>query len=323
MIRKNTSILAIILLAIFITSLIHIPTFNTNDNSPSDQISNKDKLDRDIPKEDPLEIEDLKISDISDELQNHNFSLDLFIDEDWLEVFFFQGLNSTKLNEIETDWIEIPRTNGSRVSFAYYLINLVNLSDGQSVMPSNFTTMKLSYSNQSLQRDEIGEINDLPQPNPNGLNGTISGIVDINETENARFVIWNDWDEDTNISYDAIMLINRKTQYSLESKFIPNKQNTQSDLIIWEINYEGHQNCLSYAGYVGIEDLENFTVGNVLGYDGKYWTPLNYSRNETGIFVNDPFLEYKIELQTPNYLTVVFNDNLTSSAPELRLYSTC
>ncbi len=323
MIRKNTSILTILLLTIFITSLIHIPTYSTNDNSPIDQISDNNQRDRDLPKKKPIELEDLKIADISDDQQNHNFSLDVFVDENWLEIFFFPGLNSTKLNEIETNWIEIPRTNGSRVSFTYFMTNLVNLSDGQSVMPSNFTTMKLSYENQSLEREEIGEINDLEQPNKDGLNATISGMVDINKTKNARFVVWNDWDENTNISYNAIMLINRKTQYNLTSKFIPTKENTKSDAITWEINFEGHQNCLSYDGHVKIEELDNFTVENVLGYDGNYWTPLNYSRNETTVFISDSYLEYKIELQTPNYLTVLFNDNLTSRAPELRLYSTC
>jgi len=297
--------------------------FNTNENSPIHQIRNENQLDIDLPIEEPTDLEDLKTSDIIEEQLNHNFSLDVLVNESWTEIFFFPELNSTKLNEKETDWIEIPRTNGSRVSFIYFVSNLVNLSDGQSVMPSNFTTMKLSYSNQSLEREEIGEINDISQPNKDGLNGTISGIVDINETENARFVIWNDWVENTNISYNAIMLIAKKRQYSLTSKFIPTKENTQSDKITWEINFEGHQNCINYDGYVKIEELDNFTVGNVLGYDGNYWTPLNYSRNESCIFINDPFLEYKIELQTPNYLTILFNDNLTGMAPELRLYSTC
>ena len=298
--------------------------FYTNDNSPIDQISDDNQLDIDLPKEEPIDMEDLKTADISEDQQNHNFSLDVFVDENWVEYFVFPGLNSTKLNEIETNWIEIPRTNGSRVIFTYFMTKLVNSSDGLPVMPSNFTTMKLSYENQSLEREDIGEINDIqPQPNKDGLNATISGMVDINKTKNARFVVWNDWDENTNISYNAIMLINRKNQYNLTSKFIPTKENTQSDAITWEINIEGHQNCLSYDGYVKIEELDNFTVENVLGYDGNYWTPLNYLRNETCVFINETFSEYKIELQAPNYLSLVFNNNLTSEAPELNLYAKC
>ena len=322
--RKRISFV-LILIIVFSTSIIYLPT--NNKFLFSKQVDSINQTEEEIFDDESNCIECLKSADISEEQQNHNFSFNTLIKESWNQTFAFYELNSTKPDNSQTDRMILQNINISSMTFQFYMLNLINLSSGQSVMPSNFTTMKLSYYNETHEMEDIGEITDVSQPNPDGINGTLIGFVNINETSDAQFVVWNDWDEDTNISYNAYIFIQANREYKLNTRFVPTEENTQSNMITWELNYEGHHNQITsnqfYNASLKIEELNNFTIRNALGYDGDYWIPLDYSRNNTHIFINESYAQYKIELQTPNYLSVVFNNNLSSDKNELKLYATC
>jgi hypothetical protein len=329
--------LTLVLISIISISTINIPANYKKNLIIDNKILNDQKSDAPI-NEDPIEFENIKSADVAEEQQNHNFSLTAYIEENWTQNLLYLEMNSTKPDNSQTDWMVLQNTEGATIDAVnFYMINLMNLTSWALVYPSNFTTMYLSYLNESIGRERIGVVNNL-------LNDSIPVLgygqadyntpLKINDTDNAQFVVWNDWIENANISYTSLMFISAHREYDINTKFTPNKENTESDLISWEINYEGHLNALKngfnqfYDASIKIEELSNFTVKNVLGFDGKYWLPLNFSKNETHIsinynLINNSIEDFRIELQTPNYLSIVFNDNLTGITPELRLYANC
>jgi hypothetical protein len=323
--KRKIKSLAIVFIVLFtfntfglILNNFQIPnTTFKNSKKPYD----KDTFNEDTTNEEPFNIEPPKTADILEEQQNLNFSFNTNIEETWNKWYAFFNYNSTESND-SPDWMIIPDTKGRTFSFLLFLTNLENSSNGQSLNASNLHDMNFSYMNQSLVRENITKIVDHGY---HLINGTCSGTVTINETSDAEFVIWNDWIENTNVSYDVWFNIQGNKSSNVVTYFVPTPENTQSDTIIWELQYTADFISDEYDASLEIQELENFTINKVLGYDGQYWTPITYTKNDTHIFINETYREFKIELETPNYVSIVYNDNLTyeNNQNELRLYTTC
>ncbi|MFX0139261.1 MAG: hypothetical protein ACFFDN_36810, partial [Candidatus Hodarchaeota archaeon] len=323
--KKKKTLLAFLLIVLFtcntfglILNNYQIPN-TTHRNSK--QPSNKEAFDEDLINEEPIEIETPKTADFLEDQQNLDFSFNTTIEETWLQGYYFSNYNSTEGND-SPDWMNLTDIIGTTFSFILYLVNIKNSSDGQLLNASNLHDMYFSYINQSLVRENISKIFDHPY---HLINGTCLGTVTINEAFGAKFVIWNDWVENTNISYDAWMSIQLNKSSNVETHFIPTPENTQSDTITWELQYSGAHSSGDYDASLKVEELENFTIKRALGYNGQYWTPISYTNNETHIFIDEYFEEFKIELETPNYVSIIYNDNLTykNNKNQLQPYVTC
>ncbi|MFX1259341.1 MAG: hypothetical protein ACFFAN_15915 [Promethearchaeota archaeon] len=319
--EKTKIILVLMLFIIFLCSSIQIP--KTTKNPPYLEQNEQKDTSNDKPLDiEPLEkIENLKTA--GNPQQGYNFSFNTLINEELTNMAFgYINYNSTKPND-KTNWMVMPRTKGSNLEFIILIYNLTNTSSMKQIKPSDLNTMYLSYLNESLVRENISQVNDHPW----GVGyGYVMDQVKINESNDAQFVIWNDWAEATDIMYNATIWITSATRSrTTETKFIPSKENTQSNTIVWELSYQGYFNYGDYNASLEIAELNNFTIKTVSGYDGKYWTPINYSNDNTHIYINESFMEYKIELLTPNCIDVMYNENLTwvNSENELRLYVMC
>ena len=318
---QNKILYTLILAIVFTSVFIKIPTYSKNYTTTINQKNKNEQYNDDNIKEKPTDLVHLKTADYSQN-SNYNFSANIYLEEEWNQWFGYLNYNSTKPNDF-TNWIMAPNTRGFTLEFVLLVINLNDSSTGQPLLPSDLTTMKLSYYNESQEREEIGIINDfVPAINQFGINGTITGMVNSNETTDAQFVIWNDWLENINVSYNIFMNIQANKSRTLEANFFPTKENTQSDSILWEINYHTliHN---EYNATLDLSELDNFTVKNVLALDGAYWKPIIYEQDETYLYIiNKTYSDFRIELETPNYISVVYNDNLTQTKNELRLYAT-
>ncbi len=288
MIKKNKILLGLILLTIITNSIINFSLTPDNVSSLKQKSSNN-QLNEDLVKEEPFDLEPLKPADISEEQQNHNFSFNAIIKENWNQNFVFIEQNSTKLNDVETEWMILQDTEASFInSLDFYIVNLRNLTSMEPVYPSNFTTMYLSYLNESMVRENLSVVSD--HGNGVGWGQVHNSSLIINNSANAQFVVWNDWIEVTNISYSALIFMNAYREYNLTTKFVPTKENTQSNFINWELNYAGHPNDMkvdqNYDASIKIDDLDNLTVNRVLGFDGSHWLQLKCSTNKTDIAIS-------------------------------------
>ena len=319
--RNSRKMIIILILFAFIVSVININNSYKN-NSSSNEINVEKSKEIETKNEEPLVLEDLKSAGAESE-QLHNFSFTAKIQETWTEGVWFINNTSTKPN-VNTDWMIIPNTKNSTImGYACYINQLLNSSTYEDLEPSDLTTMKLSFMNESMERVNLSEFVIHKPYNQYFKFNSTGGPIKINESNDAEFVIWNDWEEDTNINYTAYMSIYASRSFFIETRFIPTIENIQSDIITWELLYDGHSKGY-YDASIRIDDLEKFTIAKVLGFDGSYWKPLDYTKDSTHIFLDDSCRKYKIELQTPNYLSIVYNDNLTwaTNSNKLQLYAT-
>jgi hypothetical protein len=86
--------MSLLLITIVLTSFYNIP-FECNQNEiiqyrESSSIHNEDEV-----KEEPINFENLKSADLTDEQLNHNFSFNTVIKESWNQTYSFWELNST------------------------------------------------------------------------------------------------------------------------------------------------------------------------------------------------------------------------------------
>ncbi|TFG25176.1 MAG: hypothetical protein EU529_01965 [Promethearchaeota archaeon] len=319
--RNNRKLIIFLIIFIFVVSAFNINSFYKN-NSSSNKINIEKSQEIEIINKNITDLEHLKSAGGGSE-QLHNFSFTARIQETWQEGIWFVNNTSTKPNE-NTDWMILPNTKNSTIlAFACYISQLLNSSTYEDLEPSDLTTMKLSFMNESMERVNLSEFVIHTPPEDWRKFNSSGGSIKINESNDAEFVIWNDWEENTNINYTAYMSIYASRIHYVETRFIPTIENTQSDIITWELLYDGHSQGY-YDGSIRIEDLEKFTIGKVLGFNGSYWKPLDYTKDNTHIFLSEGCRKYKIELQTPNYLSIVYNDNLTyaTNSNRLQLYAT-
>ncbi|MFX1337410.1 MAG: hypothetical protein ACFFDK_02245 [Promethearchaeota archaeon] len=324
--EKNKLIFSILLIIIFTSFLIHIPVANNNYNLKDDQIKIDNQSKKDLTKEISTDREGPKTADISEEHQNHNFSFEANLNEEWNREWFYENYNSTLGGALANNMLQWD-------VYGYYVLVELNITDLSNrdtkikLNPSDFSWMYLQVYNGTPQ----GWVNVAPVKDTGILGeGTCYQYLYINKSLPGAFKIAYSYDG-RDLIYNATIRFRRILQRDLITYFKPTNENTQSDEIIWEINYF-RLNSLSWyiLGYynasVTIEELENFTIRSVQGYDGQYWAPLNYTKDNTNIFINESFWEYKIELQTPNLVSIIsYNDNLTyaTGSNELQLYVKC
>ncbi len=332
--KKNLKILGVILIFLFtlniFTGIINLGIIPANNQKKLENAPILDIKDEEIITEKPINKESPKTANSAEFYSNFTFNTS--VEERWKEEFIFLDINSSKDNENETEWMKIKRVKGAYMDYELNMVNLQNLTSYQYMYPSNFTTMKLSFLNESYEREELGVIRENDDKNVG--KGNFTGQMQINETDDVSFIVWNDWLEDTNISFSVIFDFEANRNYTVETQFIPTIENTDMDYLTWELNIEGHgdlttqlvpSNCYEYDSTLEILALQNFTIRQALGYDGHSWAPIDYTRDATHIYFNEPFQEYRIELTTPNYISIVYNDNLTfrDGKNELDLYVTC
>ncbi|GAG86529.1 unnamed protein product, partial [marine sediment metagenome] len=291
--KRNIKSLSIVLIVLFtfntfglILKNYQIPN-TTSKNSKNS--SDKDTFNEDTTNEDPINKDLPKTADLLEEQQKLNYSFNTYIDEVWSSSYYLRDQNSTLPNDSTTPMI-LPDTKGTTLTFTMLLQNITNTTSGKFILPSDLHYMNLYYFNLSLEMENISTIEDYLMVNPYFFNGTITDTVNINETSDAEFVILNDWAENTNVTYHAYWIYQANWSYSFETKFIPTPENTQSDIITWDLHYVGHQSG-DYDAELEITELENFTIRRALGYDGSYWRPMNYTTDATHIYLNESYLE--------------------------------
>ena len=283
--------------------------FSSNDKSTNDQISDNNQLDRDLPKEEPIEFEQLNQLKTADQPESGlNFSFYSKIDDIWNSTWYFE-------NYEQFEDIELPFTEGHNVSYIITISDLKNKTTMQPLLPSDIDQINayfiLGYKNGTYTYKLLSGINDL---NYQWLNGCVAFPDDVPGT----FLIASN----TSIIYNVSISLNSTRSETIRTDFIPEPENTLSEVINWELRVPGYAPG-NYSGILEVEDISKFTLHRVLGNEEGYWRPINYTKIGTQFFFNESYLEFMIELQTPNYISVTFNDNLTASNNELRLYTTC
>ena len=318
---KNKKIIIFILIIVFTISIFEIPLINQVIHT-SNQKASKKSYDETPPKEEktfkeePVEEKSPVTASHSELEQNYTFSFDTSVSESWNQTWTYSGLTNNTL-------IIQNVFGGFNVSFQFNISNLRNAT-GDLINPSDLGSFGMvQYNGTDIVYPPSFDITDAP-----GLgNGTTSGKVYIPENVDGMFYLFasNKTFNQTSVSFDAIMHFNATRNRNITTEFLPSIENTKSDLITWDLNYyHGFSGEGQYSAILKPENFSDFTLKKVLGKEGSYWKTVNYIKTSTSIIINESYLEYIIELQTPNYLSIVYNDNLTlPDNNELRLFITC
>ena len=310
--KTSKNILILILIIIFSVSIFELPTSNQKDSKKSfdDNLLDEEEktfIDEPSNPESPLTASPIELE------QEYDFSFNTTIDETFNMSWSYENYQNHT-------WMLQPELKGYDVTFQLNITNLRN-STNDLVDPDFFLGIGLLFYNFSQLGDWKGvyyTVSDAP-----GIgNCTSNGKVYINETMGGYFRI--DTAPYQNCTFDAVLYFNLSRSRMVETEFIPTIENTEADLITWELNFFGFPVGGNYRAIIKPENFTDFTLKNVLGKDLSYWRPINYTKIGNEITVNESYLEYLIELQTPNYLSIVYNDNLTlPDNNELRLYISC
>jgi hypothetical protein len=328
MIKKKIKYAGIVLILLFALNIFSVIVYNSgipaNNHKKSGKIPEMDELidkDDDTIDENPIMEDAPKTSSAIELEQDYDFSFNTTIDETFNNTWSYTNLqNNTFFNQ---------DVKGLDVTFQLNITNLRN-STNDLVDPSFFNALVLTFWNFSIpgqNKAEYFPISDAPGTG----NCTSSGEVYINETYGGYFKV------DTlnkNCTFDALMYFNGTKTRNITTEFIPDTENTDTDLITWDLNYQpAVTNVDNYNAILNIENYSDFTINSVAGKEAGYWKPINYTETATGFKFNETFEEISIELTTPNYISIVYNDNLTFLDPftgkgepddyELRLYVTC
>ena len=184
---------------LFVVIIFFLFTFNTfglilnNFQVPNKTYKNsekpydKDTLNKETTDEEPINIEPPKTADISQEQQEHNFSLSININDGWNESWYYKNCNSTK-NVYETSLIAQLGTQGYNVSYELNIFDITNTSSSQLIYPSDLHYMSLFIN---VNGTPQGWVN-LSLFNDNGLGkGIKKGYLCINESFPGFFAIFN------------------------------------------------------------------------------------------------------------------------------------
>ncbi|MFX1297959.1 MAG: hypothetical protein ACFFD2_24310 [Promethearchaeota archaeon] len=322
--KKNLKILGIILIFIFtlniFTGIINQGIIPANNKKKSDEDSIINNRNEEIIKDELNNKESPKTSGPIELEQDYDFSFNTTIEDTW--IYNYKDLNSTAPG----DWMHQPDPKGYDVFFKLYITNLRNAT-GDLVNPDFFLGIIVQFWNFSK-----GSPDAFPVSNAPGLgNCTSQGRIYVNETMGAYFRLASF----PSANYSATMYFNITRSKQIKTEFIPNTENTDSDLITWNIvdlqpKFIGD----NYSINLVIENFTYFTLKSIAGKQGAYWQPVSsYAETATGIRIYDYFDEYSVELTTPNYISILYNANLTfvnrftgTGDPddhELHLYVTC
>ncbi|MFX0139508.1 MAG: hypothetical protein ACFFDN_38055, partial [Candidatus Hodarchaeota archaeon] len=339
--KKNIKLFGFILIFLFtfitISFILNISEIPATDYMKSDKDANIDKKNEEIIVEKKIKEDTPKTSNSFE--SSLNFSFNTRIVEVANDSWSYIKYNVTEgVFGKGTDIMVQEAYNGSNSSFEFYITDLINASSPtkDTLRPNDIGPMNyLSYEGKPEPSWEIFAIND---DGPG--KGNSSGYVHLNDTTpfGASAVIYT-YDGITNITYNAtLLLINAISNKTEKATFIPSIENTQSDFIEWEIQFDNKYFYDFYGQwqrlpdeYKAIIELDNiFTFSSALGRSGMYWNPLNYDRNSTHLMIYGSYEEYKINFYSPNLISATYNDNLTiphiytkEGKNELHLNVTC
>ena len=314
--KKKLKLIVIILILLFTLDIFGV-IFNNNIIPADKQMGSakdfkKELINEEITNEERNQIESPKTASHVELEQEYDFSFNTSIDETF-------NMSWSYNNYQNNTWMTQPELKGYNVRFQLNITNLRN-STNDLVDPDFFAAIVVTFWNFSKipNKAEYFALSDAPGTG----NCTSNGNVYINETYGGYFKI--DTAGNVLCTFDAVMYFNLSRSRIVETEFIPTIENTETDLITWELIFSGFSVGGNYRAVLIPENFSDFMLKNVLGKELTYWRPINYTTTPTNIIINELYEEYLIELQTPNYLSIVYNDNLTlPDKNELRLSIAC
>lgn len=333
--KKNLKILGVILIFLFslniFTGIINQGIIPANNQKKSENEPILDIKDEETINEEPLNKESPKTAGSIELEHDYDFSFNTTIDEVWNNSLSFTDYNTSGSGP--SFWMQVPEPKGRIVSFQFNISNLRN-STGDLIdkdfFSGPFEGISVQFWNYSKvgngDKSEYFQIQDAP-----GLgNSTCKFKAYINETYGAVLRLASL----PYATYDAVIYLNISESNIIKTEFIPDTENTDSDSITWDLNYQSSISAEgNYSANLQIENFSDFTLKSVAGKNEGYWQPITYIITATGIILNEHFDEFSIQLTTPNYISIIYNDNLTFIDPltgkgtpndnELHLSVTC
>ncbi|MFX0189063.1 MAG: hypothetical protein ACFE8A_15165 [Candidatus Hodarchaeota archaeon] len=320
--RKSRKLIVISMIFIIIASAINIKKIS-NENTSSDEIEVEKSFNKEKIKDEPLSIEQPKTAGPSG--QSYNFTFNTTIYETWNRTWVYPWSFSNRGGDDSFSWLIQYDTVGYSVFYEFNITDLINMSDigFPKLYPSTINLALEQYNDTGIW-EHVAYINDGAAIG----DGYCSGFINMEPYLPGAFRVTYDYFGKTNITYYPIMKFWRNPfQSEIRTEFIPDTQNTQSDLIKWELTYENFLPgyILGYRANLTIENFTFFTLREIKGRKGLYWEPINYTMNNDFLIITESAEEYIIELQTPNYVSIIYNDNLTwkTNSNELNLHTTC
>ncbi len=308
--KKKKLLTVLILTLVFTSSLFYITKIGNNDDLTTDNNTKIHQLNDDLTKEDPTDFEELdQLKTANGQSESSlNFSFDSKLDDVWNSTWYFENYESFQD-------LELPYTEGHNVSYLISINDLRNKTTMQPILPSDLSAngyyFILAYRNGTYTLEFLAGITDFTYQ-------SLEGNVAFPNNVPGTFLIASN----ASIIYNVTITLNSTRSEIIRTEFIPDPDNTITDMINWELRFSGYAPG-NYSGVLEVDEISKFTLHRVLGNEEGYWRPINYTKIGTQFFFNKSYLEYLLELRTPNYLSVTFNDNLTVSNNELRLYATC
>ncbi len=339
--KKNLRILGIILISLFtlsiFTGIINQGIIPANNQKKLENDPILDIKDKDIIKEEPINKKSPKTAGPIE--TGLNFSFDVEIHEIANNSFSYVNYNSTG-----GGYGGKPPTNfmfqwfyySTNASFEFYLTDLINATSPtkDELRPNDFAGMAYScYAGPIAPGGwEQFTINDDGPGQGNASGYCHLGYIAPIFPFGASTISYT-YTGLTNITYNGTLyFFNAISNNTAKASFKPTIENTQTDLIEWELNYDNRYFNPSpydlpdqYRAEILLDD--SFIVGNVKGRSptiDDYWDALPYYRNSTHLIIYGSYEEYKITFYSPNYVSITYNDKLEMyGLNELRLNVTC
>jgi len=245
--------------------------------------------------------------ELSGDYKMHNFTYTLYGRDYWNKTWSYENLyNAT--------WFSQPETAGYEVTWEFNITDLKDNTTKALINVGAITNLYLFY-NDGVTLQALNPIQ------PDGLGrGTLTGYTKLPSSLDGQFIVIG-WTYSNKFVFNATMRFWANKSGVLGASFVPDKENTQSNYINWELNFEGYIPG-NYRGELNIN--ENTTLISIQGKNDLYWHPItSYTRNKTHLIIHESFEQYRVIIQELNYVQVIYNENLTIVHNELKLFVTC